>query len=350
MTQAETVNRDSRSYRQGLVLGLTVAEVFLLLVFALLIALAALWNDEHGRRVAAEAKARQLPEISATEHNLLADFQAVRAAAGLHKIARLLADLRAGRDPQTLTPDEWTFVDAIRRQQTAMTPQAISDQWRRLTQAAQSLADTPERAALAEALQKAYPAIKDARRLIALIGQGLAAEKKGEHDWPPIINLSEAQGYFFATGKADIAPDFERHLRTVIVPQLVQFARQYGVGTIEVIGHTDEQGIAQRTSNLDAMLLATLHNTATVSSLIPADNAGLGLARAVAVTRILRQDDRLKSYTILPLSAGQLITPADRLTVGGGGADKERRRIEIRLRRSNPATYAPQATDIRPQD
>jgi hypothetical protein len=61
----------------------------------------------------------------------------------------------------------------------------------------------------------------------------------------------------------------------------------------------------------------------------------LGLARAASVMRILTQDDRLKEYIVLPLSAGQLINVGDKVTAGGGGDDKERRRIEIRLRRSN---------------
>jgi outer membrane protein OmpA-like peptidoglycan-associated protein len=259
------------------------------------------------------------------------------AAAGRDKTARVLAELKAGRELQVLSADEQKFVEEVRQDQKGASHQAISDQWHRLTQARLALPSlSSDDVAVAQELQKAYPDIKDPKRLVSLVGQGLAAEKKGEHDWPPIINLSEAQGYFFATGKAEIDPDFENHLRTVIVPQLVQLTGQYGVGTIEVIGHTDEQRITQRTSNLDTFLLDTLHDTANVSALIPADNAGLGLARAVAVTRILAQDDRLRPYTILPLSAGQLITPSDRLTAGGGGADKERRRIEIRLRRSNP--------------
>jgi hypothetical protein len=72
-----------------------------------------------------------------------------------------------------------------------------------------------------------------------------------------------------------------------------------------------------------------------VSNLISADNAGLGLARATAVVRVLGSDERLKGYTLLPLSGGQLIGVDDRLTSGGGGDEPERRRIEIRLRRAN---------------
>jgi hypothetical protein len=100
-------------------------------------------------------------------------------------------------------------------------------------------------------------------------------------------------------------------------------------------GHTDEQKIIPRNSNLDALLLDILHHTGNVSSLTPADNAGLGLARATAVVRVLMLDVRLKDYTLLPLSGGQLIGVDDRLTKGGGGDERERRRIEIRVRRAN---------------
>ncbi|MBN8964151.1 MAG: hypothetical protein J0H89_01970, partial [Rhizobiales bacterium] len=223
MNQTETVRRDMRSYRQGLVLGLTMAEVFLLLVFALLIALAALWNGEHQKRIAAEVAASQTPDISEAVRDLVPDLIGAVAAAGRDKTARVLAELKAGRELQVLSADEQKFVEEVRQEQKGASHQAISDQWRRLTQARLALPSlSSDDVAVAQELQKAYPDIKDPKRLVSLVGQGLAAEKKGEHDWPPIINLSEAQGYFFATGKAEIDPDFENHLRTVIVPQLVQ--------------------------------------------------------------------------------------------------------------------------------
>jgi hypothetical protein len=118
---------------------------------------------------------------------------------------------------------------------------------------------------------------------------------------------------------------------------LLALAQRYGVSTIEIIGHTDEQKIVPRASNLDTSLLGVLHQTANVSSLVPADNAGLGLARAAAVVRVLMLDEHLRGYTLLPLSGGQLIGVDDKLTNGGGGDEQERRRIEIRVRRGNSA-------------
>ena len=72
-----------------------------------------------------------------------------------------------------------------------------------------------------------------------------------------------------------------------------------------------------------------------VDMLQPADNAGLGLARAVAVLRVLSSDPRLRGFRILPLSGAQLIGIDGRLTRWDGMGDvRERRRIEIRMRKS----------------
>lgn len=55
MSTHETVARESRAYRHGLVLGLTLAEVMLLLVFVLLITMAAIWKFERKERLKLQA-------------------------------------------------------------------------------------------------------------------------------------------------------------------------------------------------------------------------------------------------------------------------------------------------------
>src|SRR5262249_1918212 len=124
------------------------------------------------------------------------------------------------------------------------------------------------------------------------------------------------------------------HLKNVTVPELVGLAEKYRVDTIEVIGHTDERPVSQRISNLDNGLLDALKSPGAVGSLVAADNAGLGLARAASVASGLIRDGRLARYRVLPYSGGQLIGTDEKLTSGGGGDAQERRRIEIRLRRS----------------
>ena len=78
-----------------------------------------------------------------------------------------------------------------------------------------------------------------------------------------------------------------------------------------------------------------MKNTTAVSTLVPADNAGLGLARAVSVVSVLRQSTLLTGYKIIPLSGAQLVNTDETLAVLGIPANvPERRRIEIRLRKS----------------
>src|SRR6202035_4470247 len=120
--------------------------------------------------------------------------------------------------------------------------------------------------------------------IAALLDKGIAASKpvddsdrKKEHNWPPIINLSEAGGYYFATGSADLTLNFGTELRTVVVDRLLEIADSYDVDVIEVIGHTDEQAVNGRGSNLDRTLASVTAGTNGAGVLQWADNAGLGL-------------------------------------------------------------------------
>jgi outer membrane protein OmpA-like peptidoglycan-associated protein len=157
--------------------------------------------------------------------------------------------------------------------------------------------------------------------------------------WPPIISLSEAGGYYFEVGSAELSEEFKLALADKVVPKILQIAAQYpDVDIIEVVGHTDEQLIRRRYSNLDGMLVDVLKN-GDVASLTPADNVGLGIARAVAVVTRLLQDSRLQPRfsRILPMSGAQLIQVDETLTRGSQGDVRERRRIEIRLRKYEKA-------------
>ena len=167
-----------------------------------------------------------------------------------------------------------------------------------------------------------------AREAIAKARSG----KKGE--WPPFFSLSEAGGYYFESGKATLRPDFKRKLQSTIIPALRQNIDDYGVDVVEVIGHTDEVPMVG-TSNLDTTLIRASANQLPTEALRSTDNAGLAIARAVAVVKILRTNPRLRGVTILPLSGAQMIVPIDKVADGTASkSDQLRRRIEIRLRRS----------------
>ena len=173
-----------------------------------------------------------------------------------------------------------------------------------------------------------------AERIDALM-QALPLPQIG-YDQPPIISLRESQGYHFISGSAELSEDFRTKLGGDVTEQLIQIATHYGLDVIEVVGHTDEVPVSSATSNLDAHLLSFLRGEGSVQQLAFADNAGLGISRAASVVKELAENPRLSGFTVIPLSAGQAVLSDGRLSTGAAnrGAEEDRRRIEIRLRRS----------------
>ena len=160
-------------------------------------------------------------------------------------------------------------------------------------------------------------------------------QNKSGHNWPPIITITEAQGYSFPTGSAAISLSFEELLRTKISSVLKKNVSDYNADVIEVFGHTDEQPKSGQ-SNLDGSLINAINGRVPILKLQSADNVGLGMARAVAVVQVLSNCPELEGVTILPYSAGQAINSIGTLSQGVNENDPARRRIEIRLR-GNPA-------------
>jgi flagellar motor protein MotB len=348
MSISHTVVRQSSSYRQGLVLGLTMAEVILLIVFALLIALAAIWRNDHREneqlqkeKAALESQLKEsaaLTELARSDpigSALLAETGKRLRSADRAKVMAILQRVASGEHVSVIAEADDKFVSQIKDALHKSDPAKIDENWRELVLAA-SVKDLARKLEVATAVSQAAPGVTDTKKIREWIVAGRQSENKGEHDWPPIINLHEADGYTFAKGRADLAPSFEEKLKSKIIPELLAYTQQYRVDVIEVIGHTDEQAIAQRPSNLDWKLIDSLKGSGPIISLVPGDNAGLGLSRAVSVVRALMLDGRLPQpqYRILPLSGGQLIETDERITGGGGGDVPGRRRIEIRLRRS----------------
>jgi hypothetical protein len=162
-----------------------------------------------------------------------------------------------------------------------------------------------------------------------------ALKQAGRHNWPPIIPLKEADGYYFVVGSAQPSPDFATKLTKDIVPEILKYANEFQTDVIEVVGHTDDQPIQGIVSNLDTMSFEVLLRGQPAAKLSAADNAGLGLARAIAIVQILSGDERLKKFRILPSSSAQLVDTTGKLADGSSSGDvKQRRRIEIRLRQS----------------
>jgi flagellar motor protein MotB len=288
--------RQDKAYRRGLILGLTIAEIMILLIFVLLMALA----------TALSARDKRIEAMNDGTSSRL--IEAIQSAY-----------------PNAKNSDDYykELVRAIEDQKEIekLGGQAVNEKLVEDAKLGRKVREAAQKTGSKDPYEFAEKAVSRA-----------TAGKKGE--WPPFFSLSEAGGYFFESGKATLRPDFERKLVSSIIPQLRKYIDDYGVNIVEVIGHTDEVPMVGR-SNLDRLLIPASAKRIKIEELESTDNAGLAMARAVAIVRILRADSRLSGTTILPLSGAQMIVPVDKVADGSAAkSNQSRRRIEIRLRRS----------------
>jgi len=305
VTRAEVSPKlEHKGYNRGLILGLTMAESMLLLVFCLLLVAAAMITAERRHRVNAEQRLVRLEQ-----QNKELSAQLVEAQG---KLAGTITSADRAK-----FESEWRELVSTRQ---------VID---RLKMNDASPADLEKLAAVSKVFARNNVPLDQAPGKLEEMLKGNIQP----HEWPPIINLSEAGGYYFTSGSAALTPAFESKLETSIANQIADNLERYKVDVVEVIGHTDEQRVARSTSNLDDASIGVIDGRLPVDALQPADNAGLGLSRAIAVANVLKANANLKDVTVLPMSAAQLVVPGDKLTAGQAGDVQERRRIEIRIRR-----------------
>ncbi|MDR3465102.1 MAG: hypothetical protein P4M07_04075 [Xanthobacteraceae bacterium] len=359
------ITRQGAAYRQGLVLGLTMAEIMILLIFCLLIAMATVLHSEQGKRGILEHVLKEQRERSERDQPLV---EALRRNPDL--VERLQAAIHSGN--AHAVDEFWReLIDGralvVQAEQGGMSSAELSE---RVADAATlrdngvDLKTALRNADIIRSIERVMPAAdaaKSPQSIIEAVQRGVAGPVASGHRWPPIITLSEAGGFFFGTGSAELSPGFRAALTTETPRTILDFIKQYDVDVIEVVGHTDEQPLSGvRVSNLDSEMSSVLQNTAAVAHLVPADNAGLGLARAVSVVSVLRQSPLLAGYKIIPLSGAQLVNIDETLDLSATAADiPQRRRIEIRLRKSAPhemsvaapadPTAAPRPLPIQPR-
>ena len=347
------------SYQRGLVLGLTMAEIMILLVFCLLIAMATFLKREETRRIAAEQQLEQQVAQNERTRDVVATLQ--KSA----DLAEKFQSLSGLSDPQAIDQywrelvDSRTVVSEIEKSGVSVGQlrEGIANAAALRASgidADKAIRDSDLVAAIHRAMTKPGEPQVTTQAILDTIARGQAAAGSSGHQWPPIIRMSEADGYFFQSGSAELSPTFHEALMDQTPFEILKYIHKYDVDVIEVVGHTDERPIGSRQySNLDRDLLSVLKNTAGVVSLTPADNAGLGLARAVAVVSVLRQSPLLAGYKLIPLSGAQLVNTDETLAIAGSpGNIQQRRRIEIRLRKSVPndaaSTIAPAAVVLPP--
>ncbi|MDL2398393.1 OmpA family protein [Rhizobium mayense] len=317
-----TPKLEHKGYNRGLILGLTMAESMLLLVFCLLLVAAAMISTERNRRYEAEQRLALLEKKQAEQTSLIVQLQ-----------SKLISGDLSASDRATLEK-EWRELVLARQTLDSMGADGTKPE------------DLQELAKVAEVLKQHGVDLAKAPDEVAklLTGEGGG---KGAHDWPPIINLDDAKKNYFQSGSAELTKTFEHMLDTTISNEIASNLSLYDADIVEVIGHTDEQRVSRESSNLDDTLIGAMDGKVPISAVEPADNAGLGLARAIAVANVLKANPKLKNVTILPMSAAQLILPGDRVTTGQAGSVEARRRIEIRVRgRTAPVAVINDATAL----
>jgi flagellar motor protein MotB len=329
------------SYRQGLVLGFTMAEIMLLLVFCLLIGMATFLKREESKREVAEQALQEQQQQNERNRDVLVELRQNAV------LGEKLQNLSGLSDPQAIDKywrelvDSRTLVADIEK--SGLTVKQFREGLAKIAALRANAIDVDKAihdAQTVDAINRAMarpgqpPASTQA--ILDAIEQGKSGP--GGHQWPPIIRMSEADGYYFKTRSAELSPNFRVALMTETPVEILQYIKKYDVDVIEVVGHTDERPIGARMfSNLDRDLTSVLQNTEDVAALTPADNAGLGLARAVSVVSVLRQSPLLAGYKMIPLSGAQLVNTDETLALDGSREDiQQRRRIEIRLRKSAP--------------
>jgi outer membrane protein OmpA-like peptidoglycan-associated protein len=164
--------------------------------------------------------------------------------------------------------------------------------------------------------------------LISLLQSIVMAKKLKSAE--PIIIDEKSRDFKFPSGSAELTPGLRSHIQTAVIPAVKKATVQGNVDFIQVIGHTDSQGIGN-TSNLDTKLTAAAIGTEQISALKAGSNADLGLMRAIAVVQFLNRTPGLEKVKFQAYSAGQLYLPSGETAKRDRGADDTRRRIEIRF-------------------
>ncbi|WP_184355837.1 OmpA family protein [Rhizobium sp. BK602] len=305
---------EHKGYNRGLILGLTMAESMLLLVFCLLLVAAAMISAERSHRYEAERKLKEAEQQLA----LLEQKRSEQS----YLIVQLQRQLKSGDlspADQAKLEKEWRELVLARETLDSLSAEGVKPE------------DLRELVKVAEVLkQHDIELAKAPDRVDKLLAAGQGGV--GPREWPPIINLDDVRTNYFQSGSTDLTKTFVQLLNTTVADEIAGNLNDYDANIVEVIGHTDEQPVARRISNLDDTLIGAMEGRLPISAVEPADNAGLGLARAIAVANVLKANPKLKNATILPMSAAQLILPGDTVTRGQAGAVESRRRIEIRVR------------------
>ena len=326
-----SISSNANGYKRGVIFGLTMAEVFLLLIFCLLLYLSVVQKKLNELVTKNDGLVKLVESYQATR-----PLDATPAASDLEKSFQYLKAV----DPEKAD-------DLLR--QVKNNPNALNKAWTELIEKDRRVLELAKMGLIDQLIEMTPTQLKNIYEIIPdtkdmsveqfdMLISPKPAEDKGNdrHNWPPIISLAEAKNFSFTTGSAVLSNNFRNRLSGEIATKIKEILIEYDADLIEVIGHTDAQPMSSNSnSNLDSVAKQFIIGSDSIN-LAARDNAGLGFARALAVTRELKNVPELSQYTILPYSAAQMILPEESLDVGTIQIpSSERRRIEIRVRRKS---------------
>src|ERR1700744_3326583 len=250
------------SYRRGLVLGLTMAEIMVLLVFCLLIAMATFLKRKESRRITAEQELKE--ERAQNEHIR----EVVNSLSKSAAVAEKVESLSGLNDPQAIDQYWRELVDSrsvVKEIERTLTVKELREGLANIAalrangvDVDKAIRDAEIVGAINRAMAKPGEPPVSAQSVLDTLARGMTPGGGG-HQWPPIIRMSEADGYFFRSGSAELSPTFRDALASKNPGEILNYIQKYDVDVIEVVGHTDERPIGTRqSSNLDRDLLSVL--------------------------------------------------------------------------------------------
>lgn len=188
----------------------------------------------------------------------------------------------------------------------------------------------------------AYTDLLSSTLMILTVAIVVSALARLVNQKPPIIRLSDAADYRFATGSYTINPKFRTQLISQQLPEIKRVIRCYGIDTIEIIGHTDSRPNSG-SGNLDSF---SINKSMIVSKgVISGSNADLGLLRALSVESLLKRSlsSEYRYLDFRSYSASSFISPngVGSLEEKSQKTQQAKRRIEVRFTRSDNATSIP---------
>ncbi|HJZ20185.1 MAG TPA: hypothetical protein VJ226_04465, partial [Bradyrhizobium sp.] len=225
------------SYREGLVLGLTMAEIMLLLVFCLLIAMATFLKREETRRIAAEqALVEQKLENDHTR-DFVAELRKNAALAEKLMTQSGLSDPKAIDQYWRELVDSRTAVVDIEKSGVSLKEFREGMATVATLRSAGIDVDTAIRnsqivAAIDRAMAKPGEPEVPTQVILDTIARGLAGSGPSGNQWPPIIRMSEADGYFFKSGSAELSAAFHDTLVSKTPAEILDYIRKYDVDVI----------------------------------------------------------------------------------------------------------------------